>query len=205
MTEATTTDAGVAAPEAAAPAEPSTLIGASTEQTAEPEKSADEAAPVVQRVAPEKYEFALPEGVTIDSEVLGEFEGIARDLQMPQAEAAQMVERLAPKIQARVAKQMADAVAAASDEWSAASKSDKEFGGEKLAENLAIGEKALQAFGTPALSTLLKDTRLGNHPELIRFMVKAGKALAQDTVVVGRTAEPAKTRAERMYPTNADK
>lgn len=204
MTEATTTvTETVQTTEVAA--EPSTLIGASTEQTAEPEKSADEAAPVVQRVAPEKYEFALPEGVTIDSEVLGEFEGIARDLQMPQAEAAQMVERLAPKIQARVAKQMADAVAAASDEWSAASKSDKEFGGEKLAENLAIGEKALQAFGTPALSTLLKDTRLGNHPELIRFMVKAGKALAQDTVVVGRTAEPAKSRAERMYPTNADK
>lgn len=214
MTEATSTPAATApaapagtetaAPQAAAPAAEATLLegdASPAEQTADPaEKPAGEAAKP-ERAAPEKYEIALPEGSAIDPEILGAFEGVARELQMPQAEAQKVVETLAPVIAARVQQQQRDAIARVSDEWSTATKADPEIGGEKLAANLTVAKKALVAFGSPALSNLLNESRLGNHPEVIRLLAKAGAAISEDSVVIGRNAEPSRTVAQRLYPT----
>lgn len=175
-----------------------------TEQTP-PDPSAkppgDGASAPIERAAPEKYEFKLPQGVALDSEILGQFEGAARELKMPQAEAQQLVEKLAPKITERFAKQMADSVSRISDEWSTAAKTDKEFGGPALAENLAISEKALATFATPELSKLLKETRIGNNPEFIRFTYRVGKALSEDGFVGGRDVPQKKSDLQVMYPT----
>jgi hypothetical protein len=65
------------------------------------------------------------------------------------------------------------------------SKTDQEFGGEKLSENLSVAKKALDAFGTPELRKLLDDSGLGNHPEVIRMMYRAGKAISEDRFVGG--------------------
>ena len=84
--------------------------------------------------------------------------------------------------------------------WFEASKSDKEFGGDKLEANLGIAKKALDTFGTPELNKLLVSTGLGNHPELIRLMFKAGKALSEDTFVAGRERATAKqSLADILY------
>jgi len=48
-----------------------------------------------------------------------------------------------------------------------------------------VAKKALDSFGTPELRTLLNESGIGNHPELIRFMVRAGKAISSDTFVAG--------------------
>lgn len=154
-----------------------------------------------ERAAPEKYEFTLPEGKTANPEIIGEFESIARELKMPQEEAQTLVARLAPKISERVAQQQAEMIERASSEWTASATADKEYGGEKLTENLALGEKALAAFGTPELRQMLVDSRLGNHPEVIRFMVRAGKALSEDSRLVTNSAAPGQlSSAQRMYP-----
>jgi len=69
----------------------------------------------------------------------------------------------------------------------------------KLAESLGTAKKALDAFGTPELQTLLNESGLGNHPEIIRFMVRAGRAISQDTFVpAGRQAGEGDAR--RLYP-----
>jgi hypothetical protein len=74
-------------------------------------------------------------------------------------------------------KDSADTIQKAAAEWAAAAVADKEYGGDMLTDSLVTAKKALDAFGTPELRTLLNDSRLGNHPEVIRFMVRAGKAL----------------------------
>ena len=38
-------------------------------------------------------------------------------------------------------------------------------------------------FGTDALKSLLTESGLGNHPEVIRFMYRAGKAISEDSYV----------------------
>jgi hypothetical protein len=138
--------------------------------------------------APEKYEFKAPEGQTYDPNLMGAFEAAAKDANMPQDAAQKLLDSMAPKIAERQTEQ----VLAIRREWFEASKADKDFGGDKLEANLATAKKALDTFGSPELNKLLVSTGLGNHPEIIRMMFKAGKALSEDTFVAGRETGAAK-------------
>lgn len=197
---ATTTDATAQAAAAAAAGADATQH-TSTDDAAAAAAKADEAAKTAERVVPEKYELTAPEGVTLELESLGEFEGLAKELKLTQEE-AQKVTDIGVRMTQKFAAQQAEAIQTAAAEWAASSSSDKEFGGDKLTENLAVSKKALDAFGTPELRTLLNDSRLGNHPEVIRFMYRAGKAISEDRMVTGG-AGPATantTTAKSLYP-----
>lgn len=131
--------------------------------------------------APERYTFTAPEGTEYDSDVLAAFSGAAKGANLTQDAAQQLIGKMAPVLAAR----QADQVKAIHNGWLDASKVDKEFGGEKLPENLGIARKALDKFATPELKSLLDDTGLGNHPEMIRLLFRAGKAISEDTFVGG--------------------
>ena len=148
--------------------------------------------------APEKYEFALPDGFQMDEAGLTAFSEFAKDLNMPQEAAQKMLEKMGPVMQQR----QADAIATVQNQWKEASTSDKEFGGEKLNENLAVAKKALDTFGSPELNELLKETGLGNNPEIIRAFYRAGKAISEDSFVAGSQGKPAAGRnpSKSLYP-----
>ncbi len=151
--------------------------------------AAEEAkAPAEAPKAPEAYEFKAPEGRVFDSEVMASYSQVAKELNLSQESAQRLLDAVGPKMAER---QMA-MIEATRNGWADNSKSDREFGGEKLSENLGVAKKALDAFGTTELRTLLNETGLGNHPELIRFMFRAGKAISEDRMVTG-AATQAKT------------
>ena len=132
--------------------------------------------------APETYEFNTkvadaPE--ELDSEVVTAFGKVAKELDLPQEAAQKVLDKVAPVIQARQAEQ----VEKAKEEWLGESQSDKEFGGENLNANLDVAKSALNAFGTEPFKQLLQESGLGNHPEVIRFMYRAGKAISEDSYV----------------------
>jgi hypothetical protein len=131
--------------------------------------------------APEAYEFKAEEGREFDPEVLKSFSEIAKELDLPQDAAQKMLDKVAPKIMER---QM-QALEAVRNEWAESARTDKEFGGDKLNDNLVVAKKALDSFGTPELRKLLNESGLGNHPELIRLMYRAGKAISEDRFVGG--------------------
>jgi hypothetical protein len=133
---------------------------------------------------PEKYEFRAPEGTEYDPEILESFSGAAKEAGLTQDAAQKLIEKMAPAIAAR----QVDQVQAIHKEWLDASSADTEFGGEKLAENLGVARKALETFGSSDLRKLLDETGLGNHPEVIRFMFRAGKAISGDRFVGGSPA-----------------
>lgn len=183
--------------------------GAQTQQTTEGQTSteaakADESSstegdagkPAEKAGAPEKYEFTQAEA--FDAKVIGEFSEVAKELNLPQDAAQKILDKVAPVIQAR----QAEAMEAARTEWVNTAKADKEFGGDKLAENLAVAKKALDQFGTPELRTLLNESGLGNHPEVIRMMFRAGKAISEDRFVAGGVGGPSASRdaARALYP-----
>ena len=151
--------------------------------------------------APEAYaDFEVPEGVALDTEATAEFLNVAKELNLPQAAAQKVVD-----LGVQMAQKWADAQAAQVSEiqagWRTEAEADAEIGGEALPQNLAVAKKALDAFATPALRTLLEDTKLGDHPEVIRLLVKAGKAISEDGIVTASGAAPAapKSLAERVY------
>ena len=132
--------------------------------------------------APEKYEFntqITDDSAELDPEVVTAFGEVAKDLDLPQDAAQKVLDKVAPVIQAKQAKVLEQVKL----DWAADSQADKEFGGENLAANLEIAKKSLDAFGSDSLKSLLAETGFGNHPEIIRFMYKAGKAISEDSYV----------------------
>ncbi len=138
------------------------------------------------QAAPEHYEFQPVEGVHLSDEVLGTFSEVARELNLSQEAAQKMLDRVGPAM----AQQQRSALHTLSEQWLTDTRADREIGGDKLDANIAIARKARNAFGSESLRTLLNETRLGNHPEVIKFFVKVGKAISEDAFVPGGTRPP---------------
>lgn len=145
---------------------------------------------------PESYEFKMPDGVELDSAAADEFTAIAKELKLDQAAAQKVAD-----VGAKMAQRQAEAHAKLVETWVEQVKTDKEFGGDKLEENLGIARKALESFGTPELRDVLNATGFGNHPEVIRAFYKMGKAVSEDRFVKGAPKGPETDMAKRMFPT----
>jgi hypothetical protein len=157
-----------------------------------PPAAESDAAPAAVEYEP----FQLPEGMTADEEILGEFKTLAKEKGLSQEDAQKFV-----AIQAKVAEKQQAAVQAMKAQWVEASKTDKEFGGDALEENLGVAKRALDTLATPQLRQLLNESGLGNHPEVIRHFVRVGKAISEDgRVVTGGKATTPSSQEKRMFP-----
>lgn len=132
-------------------------------------------------VVPENYDFTPPEGVEYDAETIGVYSEAAREAGLSQEQANIILGKLAPHIESRQQAQLEKISA----DWREASKTDKEFGGEKLKPSLAVANKALKQFASPELIQFLDSSGLGNHPEIIRMLSRVGNAVSQDGFVAG--------------------
>nr|DAN93720.1 MAG TPA: putative protease [Caudoviricetes sp.] len=164
------------------------------DETGQPETAAEvpavagqpEAAPVQpEDVVPERYEFSAADGREYDAEVLAAFEDVAREAGLSNEKANLVLGRMSEMLEARQQSQLEAARALWLDEVRA----DREIGGGKLPENLAVAKRALQAFGSAELTELLNRSGLGNHPEVIRMFYRAGRALSEDGMVNGNKGE----------------
>ena len=64
-------------------------------------------------------------------------------------------------------------------------------------------KKALDKFGSPELQQVLTKSGLGNHPAVIRLLLRAGKAISEDTIIGGDApSNAAKSHADVLYPDN---
>lgn len=195
---------------------------ASTEQTTqqdatttEPAATETEAPPAPK--APETYEFKNPEGLPgeVAAEVHEAYSKAARELDLPQDQAQALYTETVDAIAKHAMKHTAELQQKQTDEWVKAAETDKEYGGKKFAENIGTARKALDEFGTQELRDLLFGPEgastpqgqrwTGNHPELIRFLYRVGKAVSEDRFVAGRTGEVGAPDSEeaknrRWYP-----
>lgn len=167
---------------------------------AEPAKAAEQAATTPAPKAPEQYaDFTMPEGVEINPEIREQFKQLAKDLDLTQEQAQKLIDLDSKRAAAQV-----DAFKKTSDAWFAQTQSDKEIGGENLKANAAVAAVAIDKFGTPELKTLLQETGLIFHPEMIRAFYRAGKAISEDTIVTGQgggASKAPRSLATALYPT----
>lgn len=154
-------------------------------------------APAVAEGAPEKYEnFTLPEGMKLDEPFVAKFSEMAKTMNLSQAHAQQLVD-LAAEMQTGSIETLKATLTAQAEKWAEDAKADKEFGGDKFEENAALAAQARDAFFTPDFVEFLNQSGLGNHPELMRGLIKVGKAISQDGFVPGRSGST--PTAQRMY------
>lgn len=151
--------------------------------------------------APAEYaEFKAPDGQTLNEDAMKEFAALAKEKNLSQEDAQKLVDLGAKNVQ-RIQEAQVKQIEQAQAQWAEASHTDKEFGGDKLKENMAVAGKALATFGSPELSTLLQESGLGNHPEIIRAFFRVGKAISEDRLVAGSTKPAGESDlAAKMYP-----
>jgi len=173
-----------------------------TEKEAEPEKPAEEApAPF------DAEKIALPEGMKADAEILGKFGEIATKHKVSQ-EAAQELVNLYHSVASTQAKQNWDSWQTTQSGWVADVKADREIG--NLDEVKRTVGRFLDdpAFAGPKTREGFEVTGSGNHPEVIRFIYRLTKALAEGTHVAGNGPVRQATErslAERLYPNLAER
>lgn len=148
-------------------------------------------------VVPEKYEFTMPDGVELDTAAAEEFSALAKELKLSQADAQRIAD-----VAAKMQQKQAETHVATVKGWADSCKTDKEFGGDNLDQNLSVARKAIDTFGSPELKALLNTSGLGNHPEVVRFAFKAGKAISEDGFIKAgaRVPTPESSLEKRLYP-----
>lgn len=153
-----------------------------------------------------KYDLKMPDGVELDAELAEALGPEFAELKLTNAQAQKLVDKYIGIQSARMAKQ-GETFATTVAGWADTAKKDPEIGGDKWDGSVQAAQRAVNTLGTPALKEYLNASGGGNHPELIRFMAKAGAMISEDIPASGGTegkGKPAEA-AYTMFPTDAPK
>lgn len=213
--------AAVAAADAALPAVDGHLLtdDAPVDEGDKPvaDKPADDAADKddAPKGAPEAYvDFALPEGVTVDAERMAGFQALAKELDLPQERAQQLVDFHVGEMRKSAAAPY-QAWADTQTKWQSEVKADPELGGANFKET----KRAAAALLTPgennpfiktaaeatAFREALEFTGMSNNPAMVRIARRVGMTLLEAGPVEGGKNPDAKLRAsEVMYGAKSD-
>lgn len=133
-------------------------------------------------VVPEKYDLKLSEGSLLDAKSLETAAAQAKALGLSNEQAQAFLNEKDSLVRG-IVEQQKQALDARATRWAEDVKNDKEIGGEALNENVETAKRFVQRFASDAMKKELDDTGLGNHPELIRMLSRAGKMMKEDTTI----------------------
>jgi hypothetical protein len=167
----------------------------------EAKKEADKAdKPKEEKVVPDKYELKLPEGSNLSPARLEKIALYAKEQGLSNQEAQRVLERESDAV-SEFSKNQTTQYESKKAEWLESCKADTEFGGEALKENVLLANNVIAKYGSQQLREQLDLTGLGNHPELMRMIVKIGKEMGPDKLVVAGAADKSKPKptAHRVW------
>lgn len=149
-------------------------------------------------VKPVEYtDFTVPEGMTLDTEVAGEFKEFMKSKNFSQEDAQKLVD-----MQTKIANKQWDLFQQKRAEWVEGGKTDAEFGGANYDANVATARQALDKFGTPELKQMLVTSGYGDNPEIVRLFYRIGKAIGSDKIMgSGQGTAAPKDPLKLLYPT----
>lgn len=152
-------------------------------------------------------EIKLPEGMKADEAALGEFKALATKHKLTSEQASEIV-ALQHKLNQTAEKAINEAWVGQGKKWADEINADKEFGGEKFKQTLDDAWRFIRKFGgepdakgVRPISKALDELGIGNHPELMKIMARAGRTLAEDRSDVKggvKASSTPKTREERI-------
>ena len=157
---------------------------------------------------PEKYELTAPEGFEINADTLAAATPVFKELGLSNEQAGKLMPvaaDFAKRLVEQRDQQFLGTILEQRKAWLSEAKADKDIGGANWDGTMQSAAKAFDALGFPKGSPLrvaLDESGFGNHPELIRFAAKVGKAIGEDDFVRGDANAPvkAKTAEETFWP-----
>jgi hypothetical protein len=169
------------------------------------------AEPSAPQGAPESYaDFTLPEGVTLPDETLAAFRDFAKEKNLTQDSAQELLAFGTTQLRA-AAEAPYRLWAETQKAWQQELAADPEIGGAwgskeapgkaQIAANKAIETLAGDAAGATALRQALVATGAGNNPAIVKAFIRMGQMLAEPGFVRGAApAEEPKSTAKMLYP-----
>lgn len=131
---------------------------------------------------PETYEFSLPDGMELDEEGVAKFAEIGKELGITQAQANKLAEFYVDRLQ-QADKSGADALMTRFNAEATKWREESETVAPKGSPEREAAARAIERFGSDSTKKWLKESRLGDHPEMIRFCIRAGQAVTEDKLV----------------------
>lgn len=146
--------------------------------------------------APDKYDFKAEKGLEFDAPVLQAYSDVARELDLSQEAAQKVLDKVAPVLHQRQVERVQEIRA----EWTKASESDAEFGGDRFPMTQKVVDQAVAQFGDPELVQLLAETGLRTHPAVVRMFRKVGLSVGEDAIATGGPPVGELGLAQRLNP-----
>lgn len=198
-------------PPTAPPADPPKAADDGLEPTAlgggDADPPADDPEAGTKAEVPEAYELATPEGFEkLDDTAVAEATPVFKELGLSNEQANMLVPvaaSFAKRIVDQRDQQLMGTILEQRKDWLETARKDPELGGANWDGTINSAAKALEQLGFPKGSPLrvaLDESGFGNHPELIRFISKVGKAIGEDSDFARSTqAGGKKTDKELFY------
>lgn len=150
------------------------------DEAREAQRLADEQA---KQGAPDEYsDFKFSEGVEPAVELIDEFKPFAKELNLTQEQAQQVIDFYGNKVTPVMQKKQVEAWQEQLKTWVNDAKKDKEIGGDKFDAKVLDAQRVINTEGTAELKKVFDQYGLGNHPELIRVFSRVAKYMKEDNI-----------------------
>lgn len=178
-----------------------------TDQPKEPESLLGDEKPK-EPVAAEPFDpdkLTIPEGMDKDSPLFAEFKDVAKETGLSSPAAQKLVD-LHAKYATQISEKIQSDWKAQNDQWQRQIREDKDVGGDKLNGNLQTFAKVASdpSLSDPEFRQALLFTGAGNHPAVVKTLVKWAAALSEGGSVQGgppkRDAGGERTLGDVFYP-----
>lgn len=136
--------------------------------------------------APDKYTFELGENSPLTQEDVDKIAAQARTQGLSQEKFAALLKETEATAVALTTREQTRRTQER-EGWLNSVKADKELGGNNLTTTLAHTKRAMDKFAPEGskFREVLNETGFGNHPEFIRVFVQIGKAMSEDSTLLG--------------------
>lgn len=152
--------------------------------------------------SPEDYVFQFAPETVVDTALIDEFKRFAFEQKMS-LENARLMAKFYEKHVLGQSKKQKQEQAELLQSMQKACEEDSEFGGMNFYDNMRYAKAAVLRFDDGSLAKILNDTGFGSHPEVVRFMYRVGKALAEKEMPLAKESTAEKSAAELFYPSMA--
>lgn len=149
--------------------------------------------------APIKYDLKLPEKSALGEKALERAMTFAKEHKLSNDQAQKLLDR-DHALHSEFQQAAQDRMHKLQDEWQKTASEDPEYGGEQFGKNAEMAKRVVDKFGSETLKKGLKESGFGDHPELIRLLVKVGNAMSDDAFIHPPQAPPKpRSHEERLY------
>ncbi len=152
-----------------------------------------------------KYDLKLPKDSILEATRVDEIQAYAKEHKLSNDQAQALLTRENDAVASYVGRTKQYLDNQADKVWPDQVKADKELGGvdgKDFVQNMELSKRVLQKFATPELIKELNSTGYGNHPEMVRLLVRLGKGMSEDRLIQGNgsgTSPEAKSTEEMFY------